>query len=284
MQRSVFRWIQWAAVAVFLGRAWQHLVFDAPYRALLWDEALMSGLVNRVFGLTWSDFVTDPNVDGYIQLGIQWIGGLFLFAGIAALFIRHIPSWLKVIVGLGGVFLAILAGMYMKEKFFHLGQLLEYSLQVGAPFFLLAALKQNLNHRKLVLVMKGAIALTFICHGLYAVGFYPRPGTFMDMTINILGVGNEEAVQFLWAAGILDFLASILIFLPGRWSKIGLLYCVFWGAATSFARIAGNFYIDFWWSSLHQWLPEMIFRFPHFLIPLAVFQWELLKSRVPQPS
>jgi hypothetical protein len=283
MQRSVFRWIQWAAVAVLLGRAWQHIVFDAPYRALLWDEAWMSGIVDRFLGLNWSDFVTDPTIDATIQLGIQWVGGLLLLAGLTALFIRRLPSWMKVFVIAGGIVLFLLAVMYMKEKFFHLGQLLEYSLQVGTPFFLLAALRQNLHEKKLILIMKGAIALTFVCHGLYAVGFYPRPGSFMDMTINILGVSNRQAVQFLWAAGILDFIASILIFLPGKWSRAGLLYCVFWGTATSVARVAGNFYIDFWWSSLHQWLPEMIFRFPHFLIPLAVFRWEQLRSRVPRP-
>ncbi len=119
--------------------------------------------------------------------------------------------------------------------------------------------------------MKVAIALTFTCHGLYAIGYYPRPMTFMTMTQNILGVNSAGVNSFLNLAGVLDFVVALGIFvLKGKAKKAALWYAVIWGALTSFARIIGNYYLDFPLESLHQWVFEAVLRFPHFLIPLVL--------------
>jgi len=106
---------------------------------------------------------------------------------------------------------------------------------------------------------------------LYAVGYYPRPQSFMTMTQNILGLESIGVHYYLLAAGVLDFVLSIGIFVTkNKALRVILWYGVFWGALTSFARIFGNFYADFPLESLHQWVFECVYRFPHFLIPLVL--------------
>ncbi len=257
-----------AALAVFLGRAYQHLFWDAPYRALLWDELWMKGIVERLTSCTWEQFITSMEMDDRVQGSIRLSGLFYLFCGICVLFVRN-TKWLRLPVYLGACMLVILASLYMKTKFFHLGQFFEYSLQFMSPLFLIWYLKYGINTR-LLIVMKITIALTFTCHGLYAVGYYPRPGNFVDMTINSLGLSETNAIQYLNIVGMLDFILAICIFLPWKFSKFAIGYAVLWGLLTTSARLVAHLELDGFFNLLHQWGFEALYRFPHFLIPITV--------------
>ena len=115
-----------------------------------------------------------------------------------------------------------------------------------------------------------ATALTFTCHGLYALGIYPRPALFLSMTMSILDFSETQAITFLVAAGLADFVASFLLFFKGLWRASALTYCVLWGAATALARIWAHFQPEWWMEATGQWLHETVLRFPHFLIPLLL--------------
>ena len=126
--------------------------------------------------------------------------------------------------------------------------------------------------KRLILLLKLAVALTFFSHGLYAIGYYPISAGFIEMCINILPISEDQAMVFLHLAGIFDFMVCILIFLPFRKAiLIGLAYCTIWGLATAFARPMAYFYIDFWQESLQRWLFEALYRFVHGLVPLILF-------------
>lgn len=272
-QRNLlFRLIQLATVAVFFGRAYQHLFWDAPYRSVLWDEVWMSGIVESLSSMSWEEFITSSVIDERIQSSIRLTGWFYLIAGFVALFIKKVPRVLTYLLLIGSFLLVLLAALYCKEKFYSLGQFFEYSLQFLSPIFLFLLSKPSaIISDKMIWWMKVATALTFTCHGLYAVNFYPLPGLFVEMTINILGVGEQTARQFLLGAGIMDFITSVLIFFPYRVSKYALLYMFLWGLATALARIWAHFYIDYPWECLHQWWQETFYRFCHFLIPLVIF-------------
>ena len=81
------------------------------------------------------------------------------------------------------------------------------------------------------------------------------------------------AIQLLKGMGYLDFVVSVLIFFPPPIAKPALLYAIFWGLVTAVARIWSNLDMDFLIASLHQNLFECLYRFPHFLIPLAAWLW-----------
>ena len=76
-------------------------------------------------------------------------------------------------------------------------------------FFLLLLYKESISYKQLVFGLKVAIALTFTCHGLYAVGYYPRPGKFIQMTMTILGTNKEASVIFL-NIGVCEFWCNCL--------------------------------------------------------------------------
>jgi len=272
--KSIFLLVQIATICVFVGRAYQHWFWDAPYRTLLWDEVWMSGLVELMTSMTWEQFITSMTVDEGIQSSIRATGCLYALCAVVALFIRRVPRILTYLLPIGAFFLVVLAALYCKEKFFSLGQFFEYTLQFSSPIFLFLLVypdsyRGNIS-TKMIFWMKVAIALTFTCHGLYAVNFYPLPGLFVEMTINILGVSEATARSFLLGAGIMDFIISILIFVPGRIGKLALLYAVIWGLGTALARIWAHFYIEFPVECLHQWAHQSIYRLCHSLIPLVL--------------
>ncbi|MCF8243707.1 MAG: hypothetical protein K9J37_04840 [Saprospiraceae bacterium] len=266
-----FLWLKIAAASVFAGRAYQHIFWDAPYRELLWDDQLMKPVIEALTPWNWHEFVTNLAVDEAVQHWMLGIGTFYAFCAVACFFYEKMPKWVRWPIWLGVAGQVVLALLYMKEYFLHVGQFFEYALQFCAPAFLIVYFRREIFSPRLIFAMKLATALTFICHGLYAVGYYPRPGVFMSMTMKILGCSETLAGDILTVAGWMDFVVAIGIFLPIKWSRWFLLYAVVWGLLTSFARIFGNFYWDFPLQSLHEWAFQTVYRLPHGLIPLVLF-------------
>ncbi len=270
-QQWLMRLIWIAAMFVMLGRGLQCLFKEVPLRALIWDEAWMGGIV-RLFGWTWDSFITSLAVDHYIQIFGVWFGFFFLFAFLVTLGWRMVSHWLRQITWAGvWMLLVFIAFLYAKEKFFSLGQFFEYSLQFGTPFLLWISFRSKGLNKHFVLGVKILIALTFFCHGLYAVGYYPRPGHFVQMCIHFFGMSEDGAHTFLWIAGILDFIAAIFIFLPRPFVQIGLVYCIVWGFMTAAARVGANIYDNSFAETLFLYGPEFLFRVCHFLVPLGLY-------------
>ena len=269
-EKWIFRLVQWATIFVLLGRAYQHWFWDAPYRSLLWDQELMSPILERFFHVSWTEYAANIRIDQGITLVMKIIGSVFGLGAIVAAFPRFFPKrvW-KLWLGLSA-WLVFLAFLYYKEQNYQFGQFIEYALQAATPLFFYVLMEKGELNISWGRWMRVATALTFTGHGLYAVGFYPRPGHFTTMAINALNIPVDWANQFLWAAGILDFIAAawVLLIIPGR--GYALAYCIFWGFLTSLARPWSNFFPELWAASLHQWLFEFIYRTPHFLIPMAI--------------
>jgi hypothetical protein len=262
--------LQIATACVFAGRAWQHFFWDAPFRELLWDESVMRSFIENFTKWTWQEYVTNIAVDEAIQQFTTGVGIFYAFCCLIAVFIRRLNRCFRLFLWMGAFSLTVLALLYTKDHFYHLGQFFEFTLQIGSPVFLLIALKYGDVSEWLVFWMKTAVALTFACHGLYALGYYPRPASFLEMTMRILGISQTGAIHFLNTAGVLDFVVAAGVFLPSKVAKWVLTYAAAWGLATSLARILGNFYWAFPWASLHQWAHETVFRLPHFFIPLVL--------------
>ncbi|WP_299443648.1 hypothetical protein [uncultured Aquimarina sp.] len=269
-QQKLILILKTSTFLIFLGRAYQHIVWDAPYRALLWDESILKGVVENIFGVSWNDYVTSLSAASSISFSIKIIGLFYLFCAIATLFIKPNMKKLGKLFLLGGsIGLFILALLYCKEKFFHVGQFFEYTIQFISPVLLYMVMFTATEFKKIRLIALIAIALTFSCHGLYAIGYYPRPGTFIDMTLNTLPITEPSAHLMLKIAGILDFVVAIAIFIP-RISYAALIYAFIWGGLTAIARLVGHFHIEFLGNTFSQWTWEMLIRLPHALIPLFI--------------
>lgn len=268
----VFKILQWSAAAVLLGRAWQHLYWDAPYRTLFWDQEWMEGPVRWLLGVDWATYATSPATDLFVQWAVWGTGLFYLLGALSAAFIHKAGAAGRTVLYLSSISLLFLAGLYCKEKFFFAGQFFEYTLQFASPALLAwaAARTARLEEAPIRWALAIGIALTFTCHGLYAFGYYPRPGQFVFMTMSILGVDDNTAVLFLIVAGALDFILSAFIFLPAKWARPFVGYAVLWGLATTLARPLAYAQVAAWDTVLLQWLHEAVMRAPHFLLPLAL--------------
>ncbi|WP_024771790.1 hypothetical protein [Aquimarina macrocephali] len=270
LQHRLITILKLSTFLIFLGRAYQHIVWDAPYRTFLWDESILKSSIENVFGIAWNDYVTSLSAANTISFSIKAIGVFYLICAIITLMIK--PNMKKTgkffLLG-GSIGLFILAILYCKEKFLHVGQFFEYTIQFMTPVLLYMVLFTSIEFKKIRLIALIAIALTFSCHGLYAIGYYPRPGSFIDMTLNTLPISEPSAHLMLKTAGILDFVVAIAIFIP-RISYAALVYAFVWGGLTAIARLVGHFHVAFLWNSFSQWTWEMLIRLPHGLIPLFV--------------
>ncbi|TCI85301.1 hypothetical protein [Tenacibaculum sp. M341] len=265
-----FNLIRIAVFLIFIGRAWQHLFWDAPYRTFFWDESLLKPFIENWFDMSWTTYATSPKTDSFVQGVIKGKGILYLLAAISTLLITKVNKKIfQIPIFLGGVSLIILSVLLTKEKFYHIAQFFEHSIQFGTPFLFLYFLKDNYNKAKALLILKVLVAITFFSHGLYAFGAYPVPGKFVDMVIQIFGCSESFAITFLYIAGIIDFILAVVIFIP-KIDKYAIIYAIIWGLLTAFARIVANFYIDFPLQSLHQNLHQVLYRLPHGLVPLFV--------------
>ncbi|MEM9928525.1 MAG: hypothetical protein AAF840_01775 [Bacteroidota bacterium] len=260
-----------SAFSVFFGRAYQYLNWDAPLRSFFWDQGLLEPIVSGWFGRSWQSYATDLQVVENISRLQFGIGLLFIVAAVACLaLLKWNNRWLRFSILLGSLFLFFHAVLDTKEHFYHLIQLFEHSLQVGTPLVVYGLYQGKITVDRWLLVLKVLVALTFVAHGLYAIGVYPVPAHFVDMTIRLLGVSETGARTFLLTVGILDLVAALFLFLP-RLIYVGVGYCFVWGLLTAFARTAIGFGLMEPLTLLHQQLYQTIYRLPHGLVPLAIW-------------
>ena len=269
------RFLQFAAFSVFFGRAYQYFFRDAPLRVLLWDEELMSPMLAN-FGIFWQDYATNPQTEKNIIFLTQSIGFLYFMAALSIFFIpknknlsqKMLPKIASLVILLATANLFILAFCYTKDKFFNVGQFFEFAIQIGTPIALL--LYGKISEIRFLFFVKTLCALTFTCHGLYAMNYYTTPVDFISMTMNGFSMEESSAKTFLYNIGILDIVASIVIFLP-KIDKIGLVYMVIWGFLTSFARVYGSIHEALFTTILQQYWFHVLYRCSHFLLPIVCF-------------
>ncbi len=261
-----------SAISIFLGRAWQFIRWDAPFRTLLWDESIMSGVVKFIGYDTWKSYATDSTVDQYIQNGITCIGYFFVLCAIVLIFYKFVYKVGRYIIYVGVFLLGVLFLLETKERFYEMGMFFEHSVQLMTPLFFLWSFDHTIKKSRLILYIKCTVALCFLCHALYALGIpYPRPGIFVDMTINTLHISEKGAVHFLNTAGVLDILAVIGLFFK-KTERIALIYMIVWGLITSIDRTYAFYYPSLPMSDyLSQYLHTTVYRLAHGLVPLALY-------------
>ncbi len=268
--------LRFLTFSVFFGRAWQHWFWDIPIRSVAWDEEWMQSIVETILGMSWEAYVLSPTVNNWLENFTVSLG--FFYGGLAILSLilqQHHSKWLKRLLWLGVFLLVSLAALYWKEKFMSVGQFIEYALQCSTPLFLYYALDTtHSNTPTYRFGIRIAIALTFIGHGLYALGYYPVPGSYVQMTLDVLGLSESLTYDFLKVAGVLDLLVAVFLFIP-RLVRPTLIYCIVWGTLTALARIVANFDMEIPIESWHQWGHTTVYRLPHGGIPLLL--WLLLR-------
>jgi hypothetical protein len=261
---------------MFIGHGWVCWNGQMPLRALLWDESLVSGVVERLTGMEWNAWVSSMEVDASINRAIRIQAWIFFFFALAVMvpLRSKAASWCYVAAALNLLFLGWLK---YHDIGMGIGQWFEHASQFCLPLVL--ALYFWGKGSRWELLAKLSLAATFIGHGLFALGVpseipalnHQRPGQFTEMTMLCLGLETESSAgRLLTVAGVADFIVAGMIFLRGWPRIIGLAYMVAWGFLTALARPWAYYEPTAAGETLGRWIPEMLYRFPHFGLPACL--------------
>jgi hypothetical protein len=270
-----------AVLTACLGFGLRAVFNDLPLRALVWDEQWW-GWCARLAGLSWKEWVTSASVDAGIETTKLVVGLMMLLIVGLVMLLKRSSKIIRVALWIAFIFLLIQHFLSWKEHFWQLGQLLELTLLTATPLLYLNfggefGLSRPIDSSRKAggaRIMAYLVAFTFIGHGFYAAGVHPVPGSFVMMTQASLGVGEGTARQLLLVVGVLDFIAAALLLLPRKKTVlIALCWIIPWAILTTLARWWSYQGIVEWETLLAQWLPEVIIRLPHVLVPLALWRW-----------
>lgn len=281
MNKHLLLLLKFTCICFFIGRGWEHFSFNPPYRVFLWNEDLLGGFINMFTPITWQEYVESIKINAFIDLCIQGIGVFYLVMAFVTVFIKSWHKKLAKFYFLASFMMAFLAFTLFVDKGFRIGQFIEQSLQILTPSLFALVYLYKIEIKNLINPIKIAIAFTFIGHGLFAVGFYPVPGNFVDMCISFFGFSETEAFAFLRMIGAIDLGCALLLFLP-KLEYVALIFMSIWGSATASARILSNIDSDLLNMSISQWWFELVYRIPHGFIPvmLLLYFYSQRKSTV----
>lgn len=259
------RWFGFLNILVsvtFVARGWLTYRWDSPIRGLLWNEEFFAPVVQRCLGLSWQDYAA--NSDQAITGSLEICGIILMVSAIVPwLPIRKTFCALLILPAI--LILSIDTFARFVESGFQFGMLIEHALQVGIAFAWLTAHHYRTKPIPWIIWAKVLVALTFVGHGLYAVGLHPVPWSFQSMTRDLLGLSEPGALLFLRIVGCLDFVVAVAMFIRPI-EKPVLAYIIFWGAVTALARIASNP------TAIDPWFAENLVRTVHWGIPLLILK------------
>jgi len=277
-KKSVEYLFRISCAVMLIGHGWVCLNGKMPLTALLWDENLMSGIITSITGEDWNSWVTSLSVSAGIGKIIKFQGVIFLLSALAVL-IKSKNKYLNSIYIVITINLVFLSTLKYLDNRVGIGNLLEHAAQFCMPLIIFLISKENKITKSADLIAKISIAMAFIFHGLFAINFshewiildHSRPGHFSEMLMRSLGIKEQShANLILIIAGLFDFIAAVLIFTKGKLKKTGLYYMLIWGALTAAARPWSHFDSYEIMKTLNTWIPEMLYRAPHFMIPLCL--------------
>ena len=278
---TLLEWLLRLACATMLvGHGWMCWNGQLPLRALLWDEELIASAVKSLTGMEWGAWVSSMEVDANINRAIRIQAWVF-FAFAAATLLPFQLRFFRLLHLLAAFNLALLAGLKYHDSGMGVAQFFEHASQFLLPLVLFVVVRKDGWSPVSVALAKLSLAATFIGHGLFAFDApsqtswlnHPRPGGFTEMTMLCLKIETEAvAEKLLFGAAIADFIAAVLIFFPNwRWPQLlGLVYMIVWGFLTALARPWAYYEPTEAADSLMRWIPEFLYRAPHFALPLCL--------------
>ncbi len=174
-------------------------------------------------GLDWSSDTTEA-----VVAGVNW-----LLVALAPLLLWRRASWLSLLVSLW-VVIEICTYFYARQRFYELAPL-NLALRLLAPLALIAITRDH--PRFACWLLRFAAAATFMGHGIESIETHPEFVDYLIMAPRRIGIeiSEEAAIDTLFAIGIFDVIAAVLILL---WPiRLILYYMTAWGLVTALARV-----------------------------------------------
>ena len=279
--------LRWSAFTLVFSRGLLYIIFDSPYRSLLWNEDLFGPIVNMT-GMTWRDYANSS--DSWISIWENLVGSFLVFSSFLFLTIhKNSHKAFLFCLHLSGAILLFHIFLHYLGHNHELPIIPEYMVQGLTPWIFLAYLpfmpdknkKQWLQPSSSVYFWtKAAIALCFLGHGLYAFGIPYQPASFVRLMSKCLFVEYETAAGLVMCVGLTDIVLAVLIYVKPL-EKIALGHIAYWGFATALSRVLAYVIIPGNLSNLNPWFLESSVRIVHGSLPLFLLfllKWEIIKT------
>ncbi|HEX4924833.1 MAG TPA: hypothetical protein VFV50_12140 [Bdellovibrionales bacterium] len=269
--------MRWATASLFFGWGLIYYFWEVPIRSFFWNEQLLKPVIETLSSVTWSEYVTSSEVNHALDVLMDLTGVFLVICALACLcFPRRFEAAGRLFLAGAGVLVVTMLTLWM-DSGFQAAMFFEHAGQMLMPVIFYLYVFKGRDDETLLMLTKVGVALTFTCHGLYALGVYPVPGAFIDMIISTIGVGESTARVLLTLAGVADVLLSLMIFVPAVRTP-ALAYAVVWGLLTTLARPLANADLGSGLEGFFYWIAQALYRAPHFALPLILLI--LYKSRV----
>ncbi|MEZ4685226.1 MAG: hypothetical protein R3B47_03935 [Bacteroidia bacterium] len=274
--RSPERLMFFLVIGYSLGLLWEQLNGNFGYWEIAWDSSLW-----EAFATDWDHWLNSsaPRLELALRIAGIILSGLF-----SLLFFKKwqpgpIQTLSKTVAWSLSVFLLayMFWGWYSRSWLWP--WMAEHSIRIALPVLLFYWIYGNERQLRLTNIAGlVALSLTFAGHGWFAMNLAPIPGDFLYMTTRILHVGEPAARHFLWIMGMLDLIAVLCFWIKSA-RRPALWYAFAWGMLTALARLVGHFYVEIPLESINEWMPEVLVRLGHGLVPLLF----LLKNEGQNP-
>ncbi len=238
--------IKYCSFLILFGSGLSYLTGEQAITALF-DQ---SQILHAVFGVTliFGSLALLFPTEYLLRLRLQWI----VLPCTAILFLTTYAAFVK--------------------SDFVIEQIIEHGIKLFTPIlFLILTQRKTSQMNGIQLALKMLIAMTFIGHGMFALGIHYVPGGFITMTTDVLGISAEYAYVLLKIVGIVDILCALLLFSPFKINGV-YYYLIAWGLLTALARISFGIVNDGTFQELLYWSGNTIYRIPHGVIPLVLLQ------------
>jgi hypothetical protein len=270
----------------FLARGWLTWRWDSPIRELIWQEKWWSPVLEK-YDMTWSHFAR--NSDQWITPTLERLGMFLIASALIPWLAGFSPlRWFRWFLIPATLILILDSFSRWVAKDMQAGMAMEHVLQIMTPLALLIYLgRKSLNASKRDFIMRWlliiAAAVTFVGHGLYAMGYYNAPLHFQMMTMEILSISEEGSLRFLKVMGWLDFVVVPFLILPKtRWMALFYMFC--WGGATALARILAYYDETLPYNAMDPWMVEAAVRTSHWAVPFWLFWLMWRERKQPRPE
>jgi hypothetical protein len=248
VKEDMSHFIRWSTVLLLISNGWYHFLSEQSYGYLFNQN---STEITTFFGIT------------------------LIFFGILAAFWRKQETKLIYLFLIPSLILFInTLGSFIKANYVF-EQIIEHFSQFGLPVLFIFAFSKTIKYRNLIQWTMIIISLTFIGHGLFAIGLHYQPGNFINMTMAILNTNTIESNTFLIIMGLLDFIVAIGIFFKAT-RKVSLIYMIIWGLLTALARTV--FVHNETSDIIIHYIPQTLFRLPNSILPLMILLYYRLEK------
>ena len=275
--------LRYSAAFMLIGRAYEHIRWGGPFRDIFYHPDGFGGWYANLINRPLKEIYNDHFYETALSYFSDGIGVIFLLTAVLILFFERLQKFKSLIFISTGCLALTFFGFLYGKNLAQIGMFFEHSAQLASPLLFLWSYQRK--NDKVVWWATVSIAITFLCHGLYAYGYYPQPGNFADMMILGFGLTEDFSRELLIIIGILDFvfaaiaigsLISFVIPLNHIWVRrilqINLWYAILWGFLTALARLYTSYTEGMFLHWADQYWLEFMVRIPHFIIPYVLLK------------